>query len=84
MNKVTVSQVGNSKAQLSLPTVSVITFVSWAMVVAQAVDHRTTDREVPGSNPAGSWAFFSHFRLSCLSLLFPICQSVVRPKSGPS
>ena len=45
-----------------------------AMVVAQAVAHRTTDREVPGSNPAGSWAFFS------LSLLFPIFQSVVRPK----
>ena len=29
------------------------------MVVAQAVVHRTTDREVPGSNPAGSWAIRS-------------------------
>ena len=32
-------------------------------MVAQAVAHRTTDREVRGSNPAaaGSWAFFSLF-----------------------
>ena len=50
-------------------------------MVAQAVAHRTTNREVPGSNPAGSWAFFSFHRLS---LLFPISQSVARPKSGPS
>ena len=50
---------------------------TWAVMVAQGVAHRTTDREVQGSNPAGSWAFFS-------SLLFPIFQSVVRPKSGPS
>ena len=34
-----------------------------AMVVAQVVAHRTTDREVPGSIPAatGSWAFLSLF-----------------------
>ena len=50
-----------------------------AVVIAQAVEHRTTDREVRGSNPTGSWAFFL---LS--SLLFPIFQSVVRLKSGPS
>ena len=50
------------------------------MVVAQVVAHRTMRREVLGSNPAavGSWAFFS------LSRLFPIFQSVVCPKSGPS
>ena len=35
------------------------------MVVAQVVAHRTTDQEVLGSIPTGSWAFFS-------SLLFPI------------
>ena len=39
---------------------------NWAVVVAQAVAHRTTDREVRGSNPAGSWAFFSS--LSYLSI----------------
>ena len=47
----------------------------WAVVVAQAVAHWTMDREVRGLNPAGSWAFFS-------SLLYPIFQSVVCPKSG--
>ena len=46
-----------------------------AVVVALAVEHRSTDQMVPGSNPAGSWAF-------SLSL-FPIFQSAVRPKSGP-
>ena len=30
-----------------------------AVVVAQVVAHRTTDREVPGSIYTGSWAFFS-------------------------
>ena len=30
-----------------------------AMVVAPVVAHLTTEREVPGSIPAGSWAFFS-------------------------
>ena len=44
---------------------------SWAVVVAQAVAHQTTDREVSGLNPIGSWAFF------------PL-QSVVCPKSGSS
>ena len=34
-----------------------------AVVVAQLVAHWTTDREVPGSIPAESWAFFSS--LSC-------------------
>ena len=29
------------------------------MVVVQVVAHQTTDREVPGSIPAGSLAFFS-------------------------
>ena len=49
-----------------------------AVVVAQAVAHRTTDRKVLSSIPAaaGSWAFFS--RLSH-ALLFPIILSVVRP-----
>ena len=37
------------------------------VVVAQGVAHRTTDREVLGSIPTGSWAFF----LSSLTLLFP-------------
>ena len=37
-----------------------------AVVVAQVVPHRTTDREIPGSNPAGSEAFFSS--LSYLSI----------------
>ena len=46
-------------------------------MVAQPVAHRTTDGEVPGSNPAGSWALVS---FSSLSLLFPNFQSVVRPK----
>ena len=41
-----------------------------AQVVAQVVAHRTTDQEVQGSIPTGSWAF---------SLLFPNCQSVVHP-----
>ena len=36
-----------------------------AVVAALAVTHRTMDREVPGSNPAGSWAF----SLSLLSLV---------------
>ena len=35
-----------------------------AKVVAQVVAHRTTDQEVPGSIPAGRWAFYS--------LLYPI------------
>ena len=29
-----------------------------AVVVAQEVAHRTTDQEVPGSDPTGRWAFF--------------------------
>ena len=41
-----------------------------AVVVALAVEHRSTDRMVPGSNPAGSWAFFlslSYLSISCAS-----------------
>ena len=36
----------------------------WAVVVAQVVAHRTTDREVPGSIPTGSWGFFLFSTLS--------------------
>ena len=44
-----------------------------AVVVAQVV---TTDREVRGLIPTGSWAFSSS---RSLSLLLNVCQSVVRP-----
>ena len=33
--------------------------VWWAVVVAQVVAHRTTNREIPGSIPTVGWAFFS-------------------------
>ena len=33
--------------------------LAWAVVVTQVVAHRTMDREVPGSIPAGSWVFLS-------------------------
>ena len=39
-----------------------------AVVVAQEVAHRTTDQEVPGSDPTGRWAFFSLSSLSYLSI----------------
>ena len=42
-----------------------------AVVVAQVVAHRTTNREVLSSIPTGSWAFF----FPSLSYLY---QSVVR------
>ena len=43
-----------------------------AVVVAEAVVRRTTDRDVPSSNPAaaGSW-FFVSFALSTIPLVVP-------------
>ena len=47
----------------------------WAVVVAQVVAHRTTDREVLGLTPAGSWAFFS-------SILYQRCALNQVPRIG--
>ena len=49
----------------------------WAVVVGQVVAHRTTDREVPGSIPTGSWAFFS-------SLSYQKCVLNQVPRGGAS
>ena len=49
--------------------------VEGALVVAQLLAHRTTDREVPSSFPTGSLAFFS-------SLLFSISLNKWRILEG--